>query len=75
MRKIFLEDTPKTPEMIRKFIDENYHRNIKAEEIGKYIGMNQNVNQERIQRPDIIQRLLHYISELRMFESQETDHK
>jgi AraC-like DNA-binding protein len=33
---------PEIPSVIKKFIDENYHRNIKAEELGKLIGINQN---------------------------------
>lgn len=37
-----LEEVPRTPSVIKKFIDENYHRNIKVEEIGKLIGINQN---------------------------------
>lgn len=37
-----VEKIPEIPSMIKKFIDENYHRNIKAEELGKLIGINQN---------------------------------
>ncbi len=66
--KNILEDTPKTPEMIRKFIDENYHRNIKAEEIGKYIGMNQNVIRKEF-KARYHTTIAHYISELRMLKA------
>lgn len=37
-----VEKIPEIPSVIKKFIDENYHRNIKAEELGKLIGINQN---------------------------------
>lgn len=37
-----VEKIPEIPSAIKKFIDENYHRNIKAEELGKLIGINQN---------------------------------
>jgi len=66
--KNILESTPKTPEMIRKFIDENYHRNIKAEEIGKYIGMNQNMIRKEF-KAYYHTTIAHYISELRMLKA------
>lgn len=63
-----LKTMPGTPEMIRKFIDENYHRNIKAEEIGKLIGMNQNVIRKEFKTQYHIT-IAHYISELRMLKA------
>lgn len=63
-----LEATPKTPEMIRKFIDENYHRNIKAEEIGKYFGLNQNTVRKEF-KTQYHTTIAHYISELRMLKA------
>lgn len=63
-----LESTPKTPEMIRKFIDENYHRNIKAEEIGKYIGMNQSIIRKEF-KSRYHTTIALYISELRMLKA------
>ncbi len=66
--KNILEDTPKTPEMIRKFIDENYHRNIKAEEIGKYFGLNQNIIRKEF-KTQYHTTIAHYISELRMLKA------
>jgi AraC-like DNA-binding protein len=63
-----LESTPKIPEIIRKFIDENYHRNIKAEEIGKYIGMNQNIIRKEF-KAQYNTTIAHYISELRMLKA------
>jgi len=63
-----LESIPKTPEMIRKFIDENYHRNIKAEEIGKLIGMNQNTIRKEF-KAQYHTTIAHYISELRMLKA------
>ena len=49
--KNILEDTPKTPEMIRKFIDENYHRNIKSRRDWKIYRNESKCHQERIQSP------------------------
>lgn len=66
--KNILESVPQTPEMIRKFIDENYHRNIKAEEIGKYIGMNQNIIRKEF-KARYHTTIAHYISELRMLKA------
>ncbi len=63
-----LESAPQTPEIIRKFIDENYHRNIKAEEIGKYIGMNQNMIRKEF-KARYHTTIAHYISELRMLKA------
>ncbi len=62
------ETVSKTPEMIKKFIDENYHRNIKAEEIGKLIGVNQNLIRKEFKTEYHIT-ISHYISELRMLKA------
>lgn len=63
-----LEATPKTPEMIRKFIDENYHRNIKAEEIGKLMGINENSIRKEF-KAQYHTTIAHYMSELRMMKA------
>lgn len=63
-----LESIPKTPEMIRKFIDENYHRNIKAKEIGKLIGMNENTIRKEF-KAQYHTTIAHYIAELRMLKA------
>ncbi|MEJ5103659.1 helix-turn-helix transcriptional regulator [Chryseobacterium sp. MYb328] len=63
-----METTSKTPEMIKRFIDENYHRNIKAEEIGKLIGMNQNLIRKEF-KAEYHTTIAHYISELRMLKA------
>ncbi|MEE6126440.1 AraC family transcriptional regulator [Chryseobacterium arthrosphaerae] len=63
-----LEASPGTPEMIRKFIDENYHRNIKAEEIGRRLGMNGNSIRKAF-KAQYQTTIAHYISELRMMKA------
>ncbi|MBV8325955.1 AraC family transcriptional regulator [Chryseobacterium sp.] len=63
-----LQSAPKTPEMIKKFIDENYYRSIKAEEIGKLIGINQNIIRKEFKAQYHIT-IAHYISELRMLKA------
>lgn len=63
-----LEIVSKTPEMVKKFIDENYHRNIKAEEIGKLIGVNQNLIRKEF-KAEYHLTISHYISELRMLKA------
>ncbi|SHM29840.1 helix-turn-helix transcriptional regulator [Chryseobacterium contaminans] len=63
-----LETASKTPEMIKQFIDENYHRNIKAEEIGKLIGINQNLIRKEF-KAEYHTTINHYISELRMLKA------
>ncbi|WP_106918051.1 helix-turn-helix transcriptional regulator [Chryseobacterium aurantiacum] len=63
--KNILESTSKNPEMVKKFIDENYHRNIKAEEIGKFMGVNQNMIRKEF-KAEYHTTISHYISELRM---------
>ncbi|WP_045501518.1 helix-turn-helix transcriptional regulator [Chryseobacterium sp. StRB126] len=62
------ETASKTPEIIKKFIDENYHRNIKAEEIGKWIGVNQNLIRKEF-KAEFHTTINHYISELRMLKA------
>lgn len=62
------EAASKTPETIKKFIDENYHRNIKAEEIGKLIGVNQNLIRKEF-KTEYHTTISHYISELRMLKA------
>ncbi|MCJ7933789.1 MAG: AraC family transcriptional regulator [Chryseobacterium sp.] len=63
-----LQENRETPEIIKKFIDENYHRNIKAEEIGKLIGMNQNIIRKEFKSQYHIT-ITHYIAELRMLKA------
>lgn len=63
-----MEITSKTPEMIKNFIDENYHRNIKAEEIGKLMGFNQNLIRKEF-KAEYHTTITHYISELRMLKA------
>ncbi|RXM50964.1 hypothetical protein BOQ64_16025 [Chryseobacterium sp. CH25] len=62
------ETASKTPELIKKFIDENYHRNIKAEEIGKLIGINQNLIRKEF-KAEYHMTISHYIAELRMLKA------
>lgn len=63
-----IETTSKNPEIIKSFIDENYHRNIKAEEIGKLIGINQNLIRKEF-KAEYHTTITHYISELRMLKA------
>lgn len=63
-----LEIVSKTPETIKKFIDENYHRNIKAEELGRLIGVNQNLIRKEF-KAEYHTTINHYISELRMLKA------
>lgn len=63
-----ISSIPKTPSIIKKFIDENYHRNIKAEEIGKLIGINQNKIRKEFKAQYHIT-VADYISELRMLKA------
>lgn len=63
-----VEEIPKIPLMIKKFVDENYHRNIKVEDIGRSIGINQN----KIRRDFKAQYHLtvsDYVAELRMLKA------
>ncbi|AZA78430.1 AraC family transcriptional regulator [Chryseobacterium sp. G0186] len=66
--KNVLESPSNNPEMVKKFIDENYHRNIKAEEIGKLMGINQNVIRKEF-KAKYHTTIAHYISELRMLKA------
>ncbi|CAH0127142.1 AraC family transcriptional regulator [Chryseobacterium sp. Bi04] len=59
---------PGTPEMIKKYLDENYHSNIKAEEIGKLLGINQNIIRQEF-KTQYHMTISHYISELRMLKA------
>ena len=63
-----VEKTPKTPSMIKKFLDENYHKNIKVEEIGKLIGINQNKIRKEFKAQYHVT-VSYYISELRMLKA------
>jgi len=63
-----LEDVPRTPSVIKKFIDENYHRNIKVEEIGKLIGINQNKIRKEFKAQYHLT-VSDYIAELRMLKA------
>ncbi|WP_164465145.1 helix-turn-helix transcriptional regulator [Chryseobacterium lactis] len=63
-----LKSTPEIGKMVKKFIDENYHRNIKAEEIGKMVGMNQNIIRKEF-KAQYHTTISHYISELRMLKA------
>lgn len=59
---------PKTPAIIKKFIDENYHRNIKAEELSSLIGINQNTIRKEFKAQYHLT-VTDYISELRMLKA------
>lgn len=61
-------ETPKTPAIIRKFVDENYHRNIKVEEIGTLIGINQNKIRKEFKAQYHIT-VSDYMAELRMLKA------
>ncbi|KAA0127150.1 helix-turn-helix transcriptional regulator [Chryseobacterium sp. SN22] len=63
-----LEKMPKTPLTIKKFIDENYHRNIKAEDIGKLIGINQNKIRKEF-KAHYHRTVSDYMAELRMLKA------
>lgn len=63
-----LEETPKIPFTVKKFVDENYHKNIKVEDIGRLIGINQN----KIRREFKVQyniTVSDYMAELRMLKA------
>ncbi|MCS3530411.1 helix-turn-helix transcriptional regulator [Chryseobacterium sp. JUb7] len=66
--KNMIDATPKAPSIIKKFIDENYHKNIKAEEIGKLIGINQNKIRKEFKAHYHIT-VTDYIFELRMLKA------
>lgn len=67
-QKNTIDETPQTPTMIKKFVDENYHKNIKVEEIGKMIGINQNKIRKEFKAQYHIT-VSDYISELRMLKA------
>jgi len=62
------EDLSKTPETIKKFLDENYHKNLKIEEISKIIGINQNKLRREF-KEHYQTTIVNYISELRMLKA------
>ncbi|WP_261510337.1 helix-turn-helix domain-containing protein [Chryseobacterium paludis] len=62
------EILPKTASMIKKFVDENFHKNIKVEEIGKLIGINQNSIRKEF-KAQYHTTITDYISELRMLKA------
>ncbi|WP_449400214.1 hypothetical protein [Chryseobacterium wanjuense] len=63
-----VEESPEIPSMIKKFVDENYHKNIKVEEIGKCIGINQNKIRKEFKAQYNIT-VSDYIAELRMLKA------
>ncbi|ASK31052.1 hypothetical protein CEY12_13465 [Chryseobacterium sp. T16E-39] len=62
------ESSSKTASVIKKYIDENFHRNIKVGEIGKLIGINQNSIRKAFKAQYNIT-ITDYISELRMLKA------
>ncbi|KPH11988.1 helix-turn-helix transcriptional regulator [Chryseobacterium sp. ERMR1:04] len=63
-----IETSPQTPSIIKKFVDENFHKNIKVEEIGKLIGINQNKIRKEFKAQYHIT-VTDYLSELRMLKA------
>ncbi len=63
-----VEESPEIPSMIKKFVDENYYKNIKVEEIGKCIGINQNKIRKEFKAQYNIT-VSDYIAELRMLKA------
>jgi len=66
--KNMTDDLSKTPLIIKKFVDENYHRNLKIEEISKILG----INETKIRKEFKIhfqKTITDYISELRMLKA------
>lgn len=66
--KNIAEDLSKTPETIKKFLDENYHRNLKIEEISRIIGINQNKLRREF-KEHYHTTIVDYILELRMLKA------
>jgi AraC-like DNA-binding protein len=62
------EISHKTASIIKKFVDENFHKNIKVEEIGKLIGINQNSIRKEF-KAQYNTTITDYISELRMLKA------
>lgn len=56
------------PETIKKFLDENYHKNIKIEEISRIVGINQNMLRKEFKK-QYNTTIVDYISELRMLKA------
>jgi len=75
-QKNIIEEAPQAPTAIKKFIDENYHKNIRAEEIGKLMGFNQNKIRKDF-KACYHMTVTDYISELRMLKAKKliTDKK
>ncbi|WP_415324457.1 helix-turn-helix transcriptional regulator [Chryseobacterium sp. MMS23-Vi53] len=63
-----VQEIPKIPSMIKKFVDENYHKNIKVEEIGKLIGINQNKIRKEFKAQYHVT-VSDYIADLRMLKA------
>lgn len=62
------QDLSETPLLIKKFVDDNFHRNIKIEEISKVLG----INESKIRKEFKIHyhmTIVDYISELRMLKA------
>lgn len=62
------QDLSETPLLIKKFVDDNFHRNIKIEEISKILG----INETKIRKEFKIYyntTIIDYISELRMLKA------
>ena len=63
-----LTEMPEIPLIIKKFVDENYHRHLKVEEIGKRIGINQNTIRKEF-KAQYCMTVSDYIAELRMLKA------
>jgi AraC-like DNA-binding protein len=63
--KNVLTEMPEIPSLIKRFVDENYHRNFKVEEIGKTIGINQNTIRKEF-KAQYHMTVSDYMAELRM---------
>lgn len=63
-----VKESPKIPFMIKKFVDENFHKNIKVEEIGNMIGINQNKIRKEF-KAQYHMTVNDYIAELRMLKA------
>lgn len=62
------EISPKTALIIKKFVDENFHKSFKVEEMGKLIGINQNTIRKEF-KAQYNTTISDYISELRMLKA------
>lgn len=62
------EISPKTASAIKRFVDENFHKNIRVEEIGKIIGINQNSIRKAF-KSQYNMTITDYISDLRMLKA------